>query len=307
MQTFRPILSVVPESASAPSPMITRLQPHPSAAGERRLTPLTRSRGALRVSFKKRGDRTVLDTLYQAGCSKLRLPNPDGDAAPVAIVINTGGGLTGGDVTALTVRWKAETEACVSTQAAEKIYRSLAGNAEVHNQLHIEAGAAAEWLPQETILFDRARLDRAMRVELARNASFLGLESVVLGRTAMGEDVRSGHFRDSWQIERDGLPVYSDIALLSGDIGRLMDRPAVGNGARAFATLILVGEDLTAAFLDALREILNRARGLAAASLWNGILAVRFLARDGDILRRDVAQALHFVRRGRALPKVWQC
>jgi urease accessory protein len=315
VQNFRPTLSVIPESvAVSPRATTEQLERHPIAPCDESSPPSTsppstlpRSRGTLRMAFKRRDERTVLDTLYQSGCSKMRLPHSEESAPPVAVIINTGGGLTGGDKTDLAVRWNAETRASVSTQAAEKIYRALAGNAVIDNRLYIGTSAEAEWLPQETILFDKAALVRTMRVDIGRGASFLGLESLVFGRTAMGETVRSGHLRDSWTVERCGRLIYSDVLHLSGDIADLLDRPAIGNGARAFATLLLVSEHLTQIFLDALREILGHARGLAAASLWNGILSVRFLAPDGDILRQDVAQALHFLRGGRALPKVWQC
>ena len=123
----------------------------------------------------------------------------------------------------------------------------------------------------------------------------------------MGEDVTSGQIRDFWRVYRARRLIYVDIFRLDGDIAAHLDHGAIGAGARAFATILLVAEWVTQELLESLREMLSRARGRAAASLWNGILAARFLARDGELLKHDVALALAVLRGGRALPRVWQC
>ena len=235
------------------------------------------------------------------------MPRLESGSSPDAIVINTAGGLTGGDDVSLTARWHPGAEAALCSQAAEKVYRSRNDVVRVTNRLDVERDAKAEWLPQETIMFDRAALDRRLDVHVERESSFLGLESVVFGRTAMGEEVSSGQIRDSWRIYRSRRLIYADIFRLDGDIAAHLGRGAIGAGARAFATMLLVAEWVTQELLEHLREMLSRARGRAAASLWNGVLAARFLARDGEILKHDVALALGVLRGGRSLPRVWQC
>jgi urease accessory protein len=259
------------------------------------------------LSFKRGRERTVFDTLYQAGCLRVRMPRLESGSSPDAIVINTAGGLTGGDDVSLTARWRPGAGATLCSQAAEKIYRSRDDVVRVTNRLDVERDAQAEWLPQETIMFDRAALYRRLDVHVEHQSSFLGLESVVFGRTAMGEEVSSGQIHDSWRVYRARRLIYADIFRLDGDFAAHLDHSAIGAGARAFATILLVAEWVTREFLECLREMLSRARGRAAASLWNGILAARFLARDGEILKHDVALALGVLRGGRALPRVWQC
>lgn len=269
--------------------------------------PLARSRGAVRVGFKRFGERTVFDDLYQSGCLRLRMPRRHAGDIAEGVIINTSGGLTGGDRIDFAARWGRGAAVCVCSQAAEKIYRALAGEARISNRLDVAEGSEAEWLPQETILFNGAALDRRLDVHVEARSTFLGLEGMVLGRTAMREEVTSGRIRDAWRIFRDGKLIYADVFRLEGNIAARLDRAALGAGARAFATIIFAAQTIAEDLLENLREALKRARGRAAASLWNGILAARFLAPEGETLRHDVVLALNVLRNGRALPRVWQC
>jgi len=268
---------------------------------------LARSRGIVRLSFKKTGESTVFDTLYQAGCLRIRMPRPEPRASPEAIVINIAGGLTGGDEIDLAARWGHETCACLCSQAAEKIYRSTGAVARVSNNLTIDANANAEWLPQETILFDHAALDRRLEVHVARGAHFIGADSIVFGRTAMGEEVVSGFIRDTWRIRRERRLIYADSFRLDGDVAAKLDRTAIGAAARAFGIILLVAECIAQDVLEKLRATFADAAGRAAASLWDGVLAARFLARDGESLKHDMMLALSVLRNSRKLPRVWQC
>jgi len=266
--------------------------------------PLARSEGSLRLTLKRRGALTVIDRLFASGCLKARFAAPDLRHAGDAVLINTAGGLTGGDALDIAIRWGAETRGTVTTQAAEKIYRSTGGAARVSTTLEIDLGAYGEWLPQETILFDRAALDRDIAVSLAGDAAFLGLESIVLGRQAMGEAVALGRWRDAWRIWRDGKLIYADVLKMEGAIADLLKRRAIAQGAIAFASLLSVGPD-SAARRDALRAALSESESCAASS-WNGLLAVRLAARDGAALRRLVLRTLAILRPGQPMPRSWQ-
>lgn len=265
-----------------------------------------RARGTLRLAFAHRAGRTRLIEAYQSGCLRARSPATRGPDRTAAVLINTGGGVTGGDRLDQTIRWREGSIATVATQAAEKVYRAAQGEVEIETRLTVDEGADAEWLPQETILFDGARLNRRTQVDLAPGARFLGVEAVILGRTAMGETVRRGALRDSWRISRAGKLIYADVQRLEGRIDELMQRSAVGAGARAVAVAILA-VDGAAALLPAVREIMEQAQGRAAATVVNGLLVSRFLSPDGQTLRRDLVAVLSGLRDGRPLPRVWTC
>lgn len=266
----------------------------------------SRTRGELRLGFAERHGASRLVEGYQSGCLRARVVNTSEGAAPSVVLINTGGGLAGGDQLRQRVRWGPGAEGEVASQAAEKVYRSIRGDTEVVTRLEVGLDASAEWLPQETILFDRSRLSRRAEVDLDRGASFLGVEAVILGRTASGETVREARLRDSWRIVREGRLVYADVQHLEGPVDRLMDRAAIGAGARAMA-VVMMASDKAAALLFAAREALGAARGRAAASAWNGLLVARFLAPDGLTLRNDLIPLLSVLRGGRPLPRVWSC
>ncbi|MFT3964733.1 MAG: urease accessory protein UreD [Sphingobium sp.] len=266
-----------------------------------------RSQGRLDLSFKRRDGATAIGRAYQAGCIRMRLPRREhADEAPCAVLINTAGGVAEGDRIEQSIQWDAGTCATVTTQAAEKVYRALAHGSEIETRIEVGRGAEAEWLPQETILFDGARLRREARIILDEDVSFLGVEAIVLGRAAMGETMRSGCLRDRLRIWRAGELVYADTLALDADVEALMARAALGGGAGAMAVLVHASAR-AASLIDPVREALGSAHGRAAASAWNGLLAVRLLAPDGETLRRDVATALAVLRGQRSLPRVWRC
>jgi urease accessory protein len=266
---------------------------------------LVRSEGAVRLSLKRRGDLTAIDRLFQSGCLKARFATPDPRRTGDAVLINTAGGLTGGDVLAIELSWGTGTRSTVTSQAAEKIYRSLSDVARIRTTIEVGQGASGEWLPQETILFDRAALDRDTVVRLAPDACFLGLEAVVLGRHAMGETVVTGALRDAWRVWRGGKLIYADAFELRGAIAASLRHPAIGNGAAAFASLLWIGAE-PLAMRDRLRAALAGAE-LCGVSSWNGLVAVRLAAPDGARLRRRILDALHVLRDGSKPPGVWQC
>ena len=265
---------------------------------------MLRSQGVLDLSFRRREGRTSIDRSYQAGCLRMRRV-ADGEA-PCAVLLNTAGGVAEGDSLDQHVTWEEGAAATVTTQAAEKIYRALSAGSTISTSLTVERGARAEWLPQETILFNAFRLRREARIVLAEDVTFLGIEALVLGRAAMGEAVTSGSLRDRMRIWRGGKLIYADTLALDGDIAALMSRAAIGNGARAMAVIVHASAE-AATLRDPVREALESASGLAAASCWNGLLAVRLLAPDSEVLRRDIALALSVLRAGRLLPRVWRC
>ncbi len=234
---------------------------------------------------------------------RIRLPRGEGTGLD-AVLVNTAGGIACGDRFDIHIEAQPGTAVTVATPAAEKVYRSDGPVAELAVDLTLGAGARLDWLPQETILFDTARLVRRMEARMAQDSRLTLFEAVVFGRAARAERMADGLFEDRWRIRRGGRLVYADTLRLEGPIGDLLQKPSVGNGARALATLIHVAPDAEAR-LDAARDHLASGNGCeAAASAWNGLLAVRFCAVTVEALR---AAAVPFLLafRGEPLPRVW--
>ena len=263
---------------------------------------LQRAFGQLSVTLKRRGPHTVLDGLRQVGCLKARFPRPDDVGWPTVVTLNTSGGIAGGDTLDSAFTMGSGARATIASQAAERFYRALPGSlvSNVQTRINLADGAAAEWLPQETILFDRCALRRHLQVELAETASFLGIESLVFGRTAMGEVVEQASLRDAIDVRRNGRLLLHDVTRLDGEVAATLRRSAVAAGARAVATVIYVAPDAESR-LDGLRDM------RIGASAWDGMLVARLLAPDGAASRIAVTNALRVLRDGRALPRVWQC
>ena len=254
---------------------------------------LQRSVGKLAFEI---GTGGVLVRMREEGCGKLRLPALLAGQAPEAIIINTSGGLAGGDLFELKV--EAKSDLCLTTQAAEKIYRSLGQETQVFTRLVGRDKARLLWLPQETILFDGARLERSFEADLQENATLLAVETVILGRRAMGESLVDFFLHDRWRIRRGGRLAYADDLRL--DPARVQGLAAL-NGTTAFATLVFAGPRAES-FLEPLREIIADYGGVSA---WDGKLVARLVGVDGFYLRKSLIPALKLLAAPNDLPKVW--
>lgn len=252
----------------------------------------------------------MLDRLRQQGCAKIRLPRVHKPGHPEAVLLNTAGGLTGGDRFDVDASWAPGTQAAVTTQAAERLYKSTGGQALVCNRLHVGAGAVAFWLPQETIAFDGAAIERRFEVELEGDATLFAVESWMIGRAAMGETVQHAEIRDHWRVRRDGKLVFADGLRLSGDVQSILDRPAIARGRSFFATLFVSPFDDTQ--LDEIRELCTEADGEAGCSAFANALVARLVTQDVASLRQAIIQIISRLGSKRldgpfAMPRVWNC
>jgi urease accessory protein len=263
-------------------------------------SPLPRSFGALDLEFVARDGVTRAFRAFQQGVMRVRFPHVPKGAPPEAVLINVAGGLTGGDCITMDVMLGADAHATITTQAHEKVYRASLGTVVITAQLGVESGAQLEWLPQPTILFDRARLTRRTDVTMAADAQMLAVEAVIFGRMAMSEVMREGALDDQWTIRRGGRLIHFDRFALENEIDKSLARAGVLDGHAAMATIRHVAPDAEAR-LDMTRELLG-ADG--AASAWNGMLVARIVARDGQHLSAVLARLLPALR-GRPLPPIW--
>lgn len=291
------------------SPPILRL-PREQAPAQRR----QRVDGALTLAYRcDEHGRTRLADLYQRAPCRVLFPDVDDGEPPQAVLLTTSGGLTGGDRLGIEIDVGPAARATFSTQAAEKLYRAHDDDTDtrIDVTLRIGAGAWAEWLAQETILFDRARLRRRLCAELADGAQLLAVESIVFGRRAMDEHFERGLLHDIWQIRREGRLVWADAQHLAGDVRERLGARFAYDQAGGTATLILAGPG-AATQLEYTRTLLGELTVDAAATLIDGILIVRLLARDAQALRTATIAIASMLRAAAAglparLPRVWYC
>lgn len=260
-----------------------------------------RARGRGRLVAKALDGRSRIAELYQEGAAKIRLPHTF-SAEMEAVIINTAGGLTGGDRFDWEFCAGPGTFVTATTQACEKIYKASHGTAEVATRIEVADGARMHWLPQESILFDNSSLSRSLEVDLAADAEFLAVEAILLGRKAMGEAMEAGLVRDRWRVRREGRLIHAEELRLDGAVADLARLAPVLGGAVAFATLIYSGP-LSEAYLATVRSVLGNTSG--GASEWNGKLVVRLVAEDGFALRKTLIPVISVLRGGASVPKVW--
>ncbi|CCE07650.1 putative urease accessory protein UreD [Bradyrhizobium sp. STM 3843] len=260
-----------------------------------------RARGAVRFDVQLQDGMNRRRELHESGSLRVRFPSPE-DNGLSAMFVNTAGGIAGGDRFAIDIAAGEGTRLTLTTAAAEKVYRAPGKAAALDISLKAAAGAHLSWLPQETILFDRARIARHIDIELDDTASLLLCEIVVFGRTAMGERMREGVFVDRWRLRRGGRLVFAETVRLEGDIGDRLAQPAVANGAAAIGTALIVPGD--AALVDRIREAAPAFGGEVGLSAWNGFAMARFCAQDAARLRADMIAVLGCASE-MPLPRLW--
>jgi urease accessory protein len=263
-----------------------------------------RATGHVALSVAAGAGVTRRERVHEDGSLRVRFPNVS--AGPLeAVIVNAGGGMTGGDRFAIEMAVGAGAHLIAGTAAAEKVYRSNGPDAEMSVRLDIAEGASLAWLPQETILFDKARLSRRIDIELASGASLVMAEAVVLGRAASGEMMNEGFFADRWRLRRDGKLIYADTAWLEGAIAARLIEPAVTKGGIAIATVLIApgGEDTLAQRLEQVRALSETFTGEVGISAWNGIAVARLCAKDGAALRHDLIAVLAAL--DQPVPRLW--
>jgi urease accessory protein len=260
-----------------------------------------RARGAVRFDVAGIDGVTRRRQIHEAGSLRVRFPSPE-DEGLSAVLVNTAGGIAGGDRFDIDIACAGDARLTVTTAAAEKIYRADGPAAALNVVLKAEGHSHLSWLPQETILFDRTRIHRRFEIDLSEAASLLLCEIVVFGRLAMGERMREGEFFDRWRLRRGGKLVFAENIRLGGDIGAKLASPAIAKDGVAIGTALIVPGD--EALVERIRELAPSFGGEVGISAWNGFAMARFCAQDAARLRADMMAVLGRAS-GSALPRLW--
>ena len=260
-----------------------------------------RAQGSVRFDVHLLEGVTRRRRLHESGSLRVRFPSPEAEGLS-AVFVNTAGGIAGGDHFSIDIATGEGSHLAVTTAAAEKIYRAQGPAAQLDIALRLAASSHLAWLPQETILFDGARLSRRIDIDLAESASLLLCEIVVFGRSAMGERMRHGEFVDRWRLRRGGRLVFAETVRLDGDIGEKLAGSAIAKGGVAVGTALIVPGD--EALVRRIRELSESFGGEVGISAWNGFAMARFCAQDAARLRADMMTVLGRAS-GSALPRLW--
>lgn len=272
---------------------------------------LQRAEGSCRIVVDGSEKGTRIVDLYQKSPLRVLFPRTSGTKVQEAVLVNTSGGITGRDCLETSVTAIGDASIAITTQAAEKVYRALDEPARILTTLKARDTAKLAWLPQETIIFNRARIARRTKIEISSGAELLALEWLVLGRAAHGEKVLAGSITDSWQVREDGRLVWADTFRATDDVLSHLFRKALLSDSTAIATLLCFGAELKAR-LQAIRDQATSLECHCAATLVGGLLVARFAARTSSELRAALRTVLQ--QFGSELspgpfrvPKMWSC
>jgi urease accessory protein len=279
----------------------TRGRATPQAGAIARALEPVRATAGIKAAYVHADSTTRLAGLTEYGGYRLRFPTTHAPHIE-ASQINTGGGVVGGDSLTFALDVSTSADAVHSTATAERIYRSIDPPARVDIALKVGSSARLDWLPQETILYSGARLERRFEIDMADDARLLMVEMVVFGRVAHGEVPGDGTYRDNWRVRRGGRLIFAEAACLDGHVAEILNRPAVAGGGRSTGLILALAPDAEA-YLEAVRAALADARSDCGASAWDGRLIARFLGKPEDV-RRDIIRATE-VLSGRPMPRVW--
>jgi urease accessory protein len=272
---------------------------------------LHRATGCGRLVLGGSENGTRIMDVYERSPIRFMFPRAAGRAVEEAVLVNTGGGVAGGDRLECAVTALANASIAVTSQAAEKVYRALNEPACISTKLQVSEAARLAWLPQETIIFNWGRLIRRTEIELAFGAELLALEWLVLGRAAHGEAMVGGQITDSWRVKNNGRLIWADSFHATDETFAHLHRKALLSNCKAVGTLIYFGPRLDAR-LEFLREIAPSLGCYCAATSVGGLMIVRFAAQVSSDLRSALRSFLKQFSQELGpgpfrVPKMWSC
>jgi urease accessory protein len=262
-----------------------------------------RAQGFISATFDEQNGQTFIRDVHESGGWRLR--HPRGELCE-AVIVNTSGGILGGDVVNLQMVFNENAHVVITSQAAEKIYKSDRDRADMHIALKLHKKAYLAWLPQEMIFFNGASFNRRFDIDMHEDSQLTLIESNIYGRLAMGEILSQAYVRDRWRIRRNKKLIFAEDMFFEGDIVSQLNHPAIGAGARASALIIHIGAHL-GQHVENVRHILTHMIYPleCGVSTWGEVLVARLLAHDPSHLRQASQNILRYLR-GHDMPRVWQ-
>ncbi len=249
-----------------------------------------------RLDFRHEGPLRIQKALY-----------PEGPSPCHAIIVHPPGGIAGGDRLEIKVASRASSHGLITTPSAAKWY-GTDGDNPASQRLDVDLDGALEWLPQETIVFDRARVESEINIRASATGAMIGWDHLIFGRKASGESFDTGCFRQSLNMEVEGQVVWQDRLVLQGG-DALFASPIGLRGHHAFATVWAV-LPASATWTESVVEPLREAAGGIAWTVLHPRLMVGRVLADPARLKSHLHSAWHYLRpsvfgRPAVAPRLW--
>ena len=266
--------------------------------------------GDLQLSYAIDAGKTqVVHSRSQAPFKIQRSFYPEDPSICHSVILHTAGGIVGGDRLSAKLQLQAQAQALITTAAAGKIYRSNGEEAQQTVQIDIAEGANLEWLPQETIVFDRALYYQKMSIDLAPGATWLGWEITRFGRSARDEKFTHGNWRSHTEVWQAGVPLWIDRQWMPGS-EETFHSPHGLAGCPVVGSFTFVGKTVEPELIQKARSLWTGQGEVGATRLRSGLLC-RYRGGSTQEVRQWFLQVWRIIRlahRGRdiCIPRVWQ-
>ena len=220
------------------------------------------------------------------------------------IIINTAGGLTSGDVNFNSIKISNDVVLNITTQSMEKVYKCKNLLAHTYTNITIGSDSYVSWMPLETIFFNGGKLRRRINIDLELSSNFLGIETIIFGRKAMGEKVKKGFLDDAWQINKNGKLLYSDFNRIDGNIDYKLSNNLVMQGNNILCNIIYTGRKMKV-YNRKILKVINKSKYFAGVSIVNEVMLLKVLAKDINEIRAFLDKFMDILDNNFNLPKIW--
>jgi urease accessory protein len=264
----------------------------------------------LALEYALREARTVLARRVHDGPLVVQKSlHPEGDAVCHNIILHPPGGIAGGDSLSLEAKLGAGSAALLTTPGAGKWYKSAGATAHVSQRFDIGSGAVLEWLPQPSIVFDRAKADARTQVFLDSDAVYLGWDMTCMGRTASGEHFNAGELRQRTEVWQQGRRLWCEYARLAGGDSMLTSMAGMA-ACTVSATLIAAGKDIQKDLLAQCRSIATEAGAQSGITALPRVLLARYLGASSEAAMQYFIALWSLLRpalagRSAVPPRIW--
>ncbi len=266
---------------------------------------------ALDLGFERRGESTLLARREHRGPLRVQKAlYPEGPGLCHAIVLHPPAGIAGGDSLRIGIEAGSGAQALLTTPGAGKWYRSAGPIAEQAVSLKVGAGATAEWLPQESIVFSGAAAHMRTTVDLDEGARYIGVETICFGRRASGETFDRGSLHLATDIRLAGKPLWRECGVIEGG-SPLLHSPIGLAGFSVCSTLLVAGGEIAPETLRACRAVATTEPGArCGVSLLPQLFVGRYLGHSAQAARAWFVKLWQHLRPTiigceAAVPRIW--
>lgn len=250
----------------------------------------------LSLRLERRASRTVLAHAHHRGPLRVQKPlYPESESRADVLILHPPAGIAGGDQLTMTIQVAPGAQTRITTPGAAKWYRSR--GAEARQTLHLDVAddACLEWLPQEAIVFDGAKVRTETDIACTETSRACGWDIWMLGRSAAGEQFRVGQVHQRLRLRRANRLLWSERVRLAAD-DPLLRSPLGWQDANVMGSYWAVGLPNDESLIERCREIAEPGVRLGVTRFTHGLLIARALGHSAERVRAALTRIWALLR-----------